>query len=91
MYTDEKGRLPGGLPRHGHGLLQALPASTFAASSPASDPALLAHLFRNTCRAPGITTKRTRHDRPHTNGKAERFLQTAIREWTPSHRYGNLR
>jgi transposase InsO family protein len=50
-------------------------------------PCFLAHRFRDTCRALGITPKRTRHYRPQTNGKAERFIQTAIREWAYARRY----
>ena len=52
-------------------------------------PCLLAHLFRDACRRLGITPKRTRHYRPQTNGKAERFIQTAIREWAYARRYEN--
>jgi transposase InsO family protein len=37
----------------------------------------------------GITPKRTRHYRPQTNGKAERFIQTAIGEWAYARRYEN--
>lgn len=29
----------------------------------------------------GIQHRRTRPSRPRTNGKAERFIQTALREW----------
>ena len=29
----------------------------------------------------GVTHKRTRPYTPETNGKAERFIQTSIREW----------
>jgi transposase InsO family protein len=52
-------------------------------------PCFLAHLFRNACATLGITPKRTRHYRPQTNGKAERFIQTAIREWAYARRYEN--
>jgi len=37
--------------------------------------------FRKACRWLGISTKRTRPYRPQTNGKAERFIQTLIRQW----------
>ena len=40
-----------------------------------------AHLFAATCRALEIKHKRTRPYRPQTNGKAERFIQTLMREW----------
>ncbi len=39
------------------------------------------HLFRETLAAKGIKHKRTRPYTPRTNGKAERFIQTSLREW----------
>ena len=40
-----------------------------------------AHVFAAACRALEIKHKRTRPYRPQTNGKAERFIQTLLREW----------
>jgi len=37
--------------------------------------------FRATCRALRLIHRRTRPYTPRTNGKAERFIQTALREW----------
>lgn len=37
--------------------------------------------FRTTCGALGIRHLRTRAYTPRTNGKAERFIQTLLREW----------
>ena len=37
--------------------------------------------FRATCRALHVRHRRTRPYTPRTNGKAERFIQTALREW----------
>ncbi len=37
--------------------------------------------FADACHDLAITHKRTRIYTPRTNGKAERFIQTAIREW----------
>lgn len=37
--------------------------------------------FRRTCSELAIVTKHTRPFRPQTNGKAERFIQTLLREW----------
>jgi transposase InsO family protein len=37
--------------------------------------------FRATCRALHVRPRRTRPYTPRTNGKAERFIQTALREW----------
>jgi len=39
------------------------------------------HSFRATCRALHVRVQRTRPYTPRTNGKAERFIQTALREW----------
>jgi len=40
-----------------------------------------AHAFRNACRDLGLRHIRTRPYTPKTNGKAERFIQTLMREW----------
>ncbi len=41
----------------------------------------ISHRFRATCRALHVRHRRTRPYTPRTNGKAERFIQTALREW----------
>lgn len=38
-------------------------------------------LFRDSCRANGLRHSFTRPYRPQTNGKAERFIRTALTEW----------
>jgi transposase InsO family protein len=38
-------------------------------------------VFRDALKARGVTHKRTRPYTPKTNGKAERFIQSSIREW----------
>ena len=43
-------------------------------------PCFCSQLFLAVCRQFHITPKRTRSYTPRTNGKAERFIQTAIRE-----------
>ena len=43
--------------------------------------------FREACREFGIRHKRTRPYRPQTNGKAERFIQTALKEWAYAQTY----
>ena len=43
-------------------------------------------LFAKTCQALGIKHTFTRPYRPQTNGKAERFIQTCLREWA----YGRI-
>ena len=45
------------------------------------------HLFRDTLAAEGIKHKRTRPNTPKTNGKAERFIQTSLREWLYARAY----
>ncbi len=52
-------------------------------------PCFYAHHFAHACRDLGIAHKRTRIYTPRTNGKAERFIQTAIREWAYARRYEN--
>jgi transposase InsO family protein len=39
------------------------------------------HKFRDACAAMQIKHRRTRPYTPRTNGKAERFIQTALKEW----------
>jgi len=53
--------------------------------------------FRAACKALGLRHIRTRPYTPKTNGKAERFIQTSLREWayaqaypTSEHRKGEL-
>ena len=43
--------------------------------------------FRDACRRLGLKHIRTRPYTPKTNGKAERFIQTALREWAYAHAY----
>jgi transposase InsO family protein len=45
--------------------------------------------FASSCQALGITHKFTRAYRPQTNGKAERFIQSALREWAYGWTYQN--
>ena len=45
--------------------------------------------FRAACRRLGISQKFTRPYTPRTNGKAERFIQTALREWAYACAYQN--
>ncbi len=44
-------------------------------------------LFRRACRRLGIRQLYTRPYRPRTNGKAERFIQTLLREWAYARSY----
>ena len=46
-------------------------------------------LFRSACRALGLRHLFTRPYTPRTNGKAERFIQTSLREWAYARTYPN--
>lgn len=52
-------------------------------------PAFRSRDFAAACRDMGIRHKFTRAYRPQTNGKAERFIQSALREWAYGHTYQN--
>jgi transposase InsO family protein len=45
------------------------------------------HAFRDACRDLGLKHKRTKPYTPKTNGKAERFIQTSLREWAYAQTY----
>ena len=45
------------------------------------------HEFARACRELGLRHRFTRPYRPRTNGKAERFIQTALREWAYAFSY----
>jgi transposase InsO family protein len=47
------------------------------------------HLFRAACMQLGIGHRFTRPYTPRTNGKAERFIQTALREWAYARHYAS--
>jgi transposase InsO family protein len=47
--------------------------------------------FRNACRRLRLRHIQTRPYTPKTNGKAERFIQTALREWAYAHPYQHSR
>ena len=48
-----------------------------------------AFAFRDACKALGLRHIRTKPYTPKTNGKAERFIQTALREWAYAQAYPN--
>jgi transposase InsO family protein len=52
-------------------------------------PCYYSHRFARACRRLGIHHLRTRPYTPRTNGKAERFIQTALREWAYARIYQN--
>lgn len=50
-------------------------------------PCYQSRRFRRLCRRLGLQHRRTRPYTPRTNGKAERFIQTALREWAYARAY----
>jgi transposase InsO family protein len=46
-------------------------------------------IFQKTLREQNLKHRFTRVYRPQTNGKAERFIQTALREWAYARSYQN--
>jgi len=52
-------------------------------------PCFCSNLFTQSCRELQLKHIRTRIYTPRTNGKAERFIQTAIREWAYDRLYQN--
>ena len=46
-----------------------------------------ARVFKRLCRRLNLVHRRTRPYTPRTNGKAERFIQTALREWAYARAY----
>jgi transposase InsO family protein len=51
--------------------------------------AYVSHAHSAACRQLGLRHLRTRPYRPRTNGKAERFIQTLLREWAYGRIYGS--
>jgi transposase InsO family protein len=47
----------------------------------------VSHEFAGACHELGVQPRRTRPYRPETNGKAERFIQTLLREWAYARPY----
>jgi transposase InsO family protein len=47
--------------------------------------------FARLCRSAGVRHLRTRPNTPRTNGKAERFIQTLLREWAYRRAYPSSR
>ena len=50
-----------------------------------------AERFARLCRSAGLRHRRTRPYTPRTNGKAERFIQTLLREWAYRRAYPSSR
>src|SRR5262249_26013758 len=54
-------------------------------------PAYRSRLWRRTCAVHALRHIRTRPYTPRTNGKAERFIQTGLREWAYAQAYTSSR
>jgi len=54
-------------------------------------PGYVADRFARLCRSAGVRHLRTRPYTPRTNGKAERFIQTLLREWAYRRAYPSSR
>ena len=52
-------------------------------------PCYKSNAFRRLVQQRGLKHRRTRPYTPRTNGKAERFIQTALREWAYAHPYAS--
>jgi transposase InsO family protein len=50
-------------------------------------PCYTSFAFRNACQRLGLKHIRTKLYTPKTNGKAERFIQTSLREWAYARAY----
>ena len=70
----------GGVPRAGLGLSGQLGVAVERVMTD-NGSAYRSHHFRQAIVAAGLKHKRTRPYTPRTNGKAERFIQTSLREW----------
>jgi transposase InsO family protein len=52
-------------------------------------PCYVGRRFQKACHALGLKHRKTRPYTPRTNGNAERFIQTALREWAYAQTYQN--
>ena len=71
------------------GALRPLRLLASSACSPTTVPATAASRSAQTLRQHNIKHRFTRPYTPRTNGKAERFIQTALREWAYARSYQN--
>jgi transposase InsO family protein len=58
-------------------------------ASPDNGSCYLSRTFGQTCKKLGLKHIRTKPYTPKTNGKAERFIQTSLREWAYARAYNN--
>lgn len=80
MHPDERGPSAATFLRAAHAYYASLGVSIKRVLTDNGSP-FMSRAWRETCAELGIAHKRTRAYRPQTNGKAERFIQSALREW----------
>jgi transposase InsO family protein len=88
MYPDEKAASATDFLVRATGFFATLGITVRSVMSD-NGPCYYSDRFRDTSKALGMTHIRTRPYTPRTNGKAERFIQTAIKEWAYARTYQN--
>jgi transposase InsO family protein len=80
MHPDELGTSAASFLQAAHAYYASLGVSIKRVLTDNGSP-FMSRAWRQTCTELGVVHKRTRAYRPQTNGKAERFIQSALREW----------
>jgi transposase InsO family protein len=88
LYPDERGPSATSFLRHAVAYYRRFGVTIREVMTDNGSP-YVSHLFRQTCQELGLRHIRTRPYTPRTNGKAERFIQTALKEWAYAHSYGH--
>jgi transposase InsO family protein len=88
IYPDERGQSAASFLRAAIGYLSRLGIRVQRVITD-NGAAFRSVVFAEACLENGIAQKFTRAFRPQTNGKAERFIQSAIREWAYGRPYDN--
>jgi transposase InsO family protein len=86
MYADERQASAAQFLRNAHAYFASLGVRLQAVLTD-NGSAFRSKDFREACRQLGLKHRFTRAYRPQTNGKAERFIQSALREWAYAFTY----
>ncbi len=86
MYPNERGGSAEQFVRNAYAYYASLGVRLKAVLTD-NGPAFRSHAFRGACVELGLKQRFTRAYRPQTNGKAERFIQSALREWAYAFAY----
>jgi transposase InsO family protein len=86
MYPDERGGSAEKFLRNAHAYYTSLGVRLKAVLTD-NGSAFRSNAFRGACAELGLKQRFTRAYRPQTNGKAERFIQSALREWAYAFSY----